>query len=188
MCNLYYVRALAPTSARKYCCLWAWKSGKRVGSSGMRLLIYVAFSLGFDCVLDVHTCKILFNTNLKWMKVLLKKWKGTFHKWHKGVLTRSLKDFHCQGKKKSTQCLEMLPDFIGWSLKTLPAWYASYLLSGHFELVSADCIWPGFKSLLILQWTFNKPGLTLNQYLETLIKIKQEEPKDQMIHCGGVGV
>lgn len=111
-----------------------------------------------------------------------------FHKGHKGLLTRTLKDFHCQGKKKKTQqCLEMLPGFIGWSLKTLPAWYAFYLLSGHFELVSADCIGLGFKSLLILQWTFNKAGLTWNQYLETLIKIKQEEPKDQMIHCGGGG-
>lgn len=80
----------------------------------------------------------------------------------------------------------MLPDFISWSLKTLPAWYAFYLLSGHFELVSADCIGLGFKSLLILQWTFNKAGFTLNQYLETLIKIKQE-PKDQMIHYGDGG-
>lgn len=81
----------------------------------------------------------------------------------------------------------MVLDFIGWSLKTLPAWYAFYLLSDHFELVTADCIGLGFKSLLILQWTFNKAELTLNQYLETLIKIKREEPKDQMIHCGGSG-
>lgn len=81
----------------------------------------------------------------------------------------------------------MLPDFIGQLLKTLPACYAFYLLSGHFELFSADSIWLGFTSLLILQWTFNKAGLTLNRYFETLIKIKQEEPKDQMIHCGGGG-
>ena len=175
MYSLYYVRALAPPSTKQSCCFWACKSGKRVESNGMSLLIYVAFSLGNDCVLDVHICKILFNTNLKWMNVFSKKWNRMFHKWHKGLLTRSLKDFHCQGKKKVTQCLEMLPDFIGWSLKTLPAWYAFYLLSGHFELVSADCIGLGFKCLLILQWTFNKAGLTLNQYLETLIKIKQEK-------------
>lgn len=81
----------------------------------------------------------------------------------------------------------MLPDFIGWWFKTRPACYAFYLLSGHFELVSADCIGLGFKSLLILQWTFNKAGLTLNHYFEPLIKIKQEGPKDQMIRCGGGG-
>lgn len=81
----------------------------------------------------------------------------------------------------------MLPDFIGWLLKTLPACYAFYLLSDHFQFVSADRIGLGFKSLLILQWTFNKAGLTLNCYFETLIKIKQEGPKDQMIRGGGGG-
>lgn len=81
----------------------------------------------------------------------------------------------------------MLPDFIGRLLKKLQACYAFYLLSGHFELVSADGVGLGFKSLLILQWTYNKAGLTLNHYFETLIKIKQEELKDQMIHCGGGG-
>lgn len=81
----------------------------------------------------------------------------------------------------------MLPDFIGWLLKTLPACHSFYLLSGHFELVSADYIGLVVKSVLILQWTFNKAGLTLNHYFEALIKIKQEGPKDQMIHCGGGG-
>lgn len=33
-----------------------------------------------------------------------------FHKWHKSLLTRNLKDFHWNGKKKK-RCLEMLPDF-----------------------------------------------------------------------------
>ena len=153
----------------------------------MRLQICITFSLGSDRTLDVHICKILLKVNLKVMKVRLKKWKGMLHKWHKGLLIRLLKDVHCQGKK-NPQCLEMLPEFIGWTLKMLPAWYAFYLLSGHFELVSADCIGLHFKSFLILQWTFNKAGLTLNQYFETLIKIKQGEPKDQMIHCGGGGV
>lgn len=49
--------------------------------------------------------------------------------------------------ERITQYLQMLPDFIGQLLKTLPACYAFYLLSDHFQFVSADCIGLGFKSL-----------------------------------------
>lgn len=142
----------------------------------------VALSSGNDCVLDVciRSCLALIVN-----KRSLRRQKGMFHKWYKGLLTRSLEDFNCWGKKQ--QCLEMLPDITGWLLQKRPAWYSFYVLTGHFELASADCFGLGFKSLLILQWTFNKAGLTLNQYLETLIKIKQEGPKDQMMHCGGGG-
>lgn len=178
-------RALTPPSTRKSWCFCVWISGKRVESKAMMLLTHAAFSLGNDSVFRAHIWRILFNNKLKWMNALLKKCKEIFHKWHKSLFTGSLKDFHCWGKELHSIykcCLILLANcskhyqhamlFICWVT------IFSLSLLTVLGLVS---------NLLILQWTFNKAGLTLNCYFETLIKIKQEGPKDQMIHCGSGG-